>query len=68
MDVLYKRFFIVALMIASMGVLTANLIQQTKREPSVQTILAPKTLLGNACTDDKTCRLLDAGKRFSMIG
>lgn len=55
-------------MIASMGVLTANLIQQTKREPSVQTILAPKTLLGNACTDDKTCRLLDAGKRFSMIG
>lgn len=35
MNVLYRRFFLFAAMIACMGVLTANLIQQTKRDPFV---------------------------------
>jgi hypothetical protein len=32
MSILYRRFFILAGIIACMGVLTANLIQQTRRD------------------------------------
>ena len=53
MSILYRRFFIVAGIIACMGVLTANIIQQTRRDVTPGEYQSP--LISKACADGQLC-------------
>jgi len=59
MSVLYRRFMLVAAMIAALGVLTANLIQETRRDVISRPAVSPELpmLLRYSCNGDKTCAL-----------
>lgn len=56
MSILYRRFILVASLIAAMGVLTAHLIQETRRGPVGAEILQPVNPANSACKG-KLCLL-----------
>jgi hypothetical protein len=53
MSILYRRFFIVAGIIACIGVLTANIIQQTRRDLSPGDYQRP--IISKACAKGLLC-------------
>ena len=54
MNILYRRFFLVATMIAAMGVLTANLILET-RSANNSGLVTPG--IGIACKSNQMCKV-----------
>jgi len=54
MSILYKRFFLVAAMIAVMGVFTANLIQETRPQAGLEILNSNPKI---SCKTQRTCRL-----------
>ncbi|MCB1421554.1 MAG: hypothetical protein KDJ69_03605 [Nitratireductor sp.] len=61
MSVLYRRFMLVAAMIAALGVLTANLIQETRRDIISRPAASPELplLLKYTCAGEKTCAIAE---------
>lgn len=68
MSNLYKRFFIVALLIATMGVLTANLIQQTRTVPNSITSTPKPNFLKQDCRDARYCYRPTTATFLNLIG
>lgn len=68
MSILYRRFMLVAALIAAFGVLTANLIQETRRDVISRPALSPHLplMLKYTCEGDKSCAV--AGPENIMIG
>jgi len=68
MSVLYRRFMLVAAMIAALGVLTANLIQETRRDIISRPAASPELplLLKYTCSGDKTCAISEPAN--TLIG
>ncbi len=52
MDILYRRFMLVAALIAVMGVFTANLLMETRRVNDLDALVPGGTY---SCTTQKTC-------------
>ena len=68
MSILYRRFMLVAAMIAAFGVLTANLIQETRRDVISRPALSPELplMLKYSCEGEKSCAM--AGTENILIG
>ena len=69
MTILYRRFMLIAAFIAAMGALTANLIRETRREPTAPRIFTPSILYGDACINDTICVIMDqlSGLKFQTL-
>lgn len=59
MTILYRRFILVAAMIAAFGVLTANLIQETRRDVISSPSISPELplIMKFSCEGQKTCAI-----------
>lgn len=68
MSVLYRRFMLVAAMIAALGVLTANLIQETRRDILSRPTVSPELplLLKYTCGGEKSCAIVEPAN--TLIG